>query len=418
MPPTTDSAAQSVHTSAAQSVHAEHPAFPMPRSCPMRVPEQYAQLRAEAPISKVALQHGRTAWLLTRQEDIREFLVHPQVSTDRLHPGSPLQVRLPVGVPKERLVGMVGMDGPEHIARRRLVLPEFTVKRVQRMRPRVQEIVDTCLTSMLDAGRSADLIEAFAAPVPSMVVCELLGVPYADNAFFLAKTAVILSRNATRAEQEQAYAELLDYLGEVVSDKEREPSDDLIGRLINNLRDSGAYDRDLVLGMARLLLVAGHEATPNMIALGTIGLLEHPHQLAELRADPGLVPQAVEEMLRYFSISDQATFRVALSDIEIGGVTIREGEGVIGLNASANWDGDFYENPEVLDIRRDVGRHLAFGYGPHQCIGQNLVRMNLEVVLSTLFARVPGLRLAVPAAELPLKNDQIVYGVHELPVTW
>ncbi|GHG81356.1 cytochrome P450 [Streptomyces griseocarneus] len=393
-------------------------AFPYPRTCPMQPPKEYASLRAEQPISKVTLASGRTAWLLTRHEHIRQLLASPDVSSNMAHPGYPLHFDIPAEVMEQMRPVMLAMDPPVHTAQRKMVIPEFTVKRVLQLRPRIQEIVDECISAMLAGEGPVDLVEALALPVPSLAISELLGVPYADRAFFQDCSKKIVSVDTDPQERNQAHQDLQAYFAELITAKEADPGDDLLSRLVLKNRETSTLDHAGLVGMANVLLVGGFETTANMISLGVVGLLENPDQLAKLTADPALAPQAVDELLRYFSIADQVTSRVMLEDIEIGGVLIRAGEGVIGLSASANFDEDVYPDPDRLDIDRGGKHHLAFGHGIHQCIGQNLAKMELEVVFTTLFARIPGLKLAAPVAELPFKDSMGVYGLHRLPVAW
>lgn len=219
-------------------------------------------------------------------------------------------------------------------------------------------------------------------------------------------------------DRRRAFGELYAYIDDLVTRKESAPGDDLFGRQIDRQRQEGAVDHEGLVSLAFLLLTAGHETTANMISLGVVGLLTHPEQLTLVKADPGRTPMAVEELLRYFSIADGVTSRLATEDVELGGVRIRAGEGVVVSGLSANWDPAVFANPGELDVERGARHHLAFGFGPHQCLGQNLARMELRIVFDTLFRRIPGLRLAVPLEELPFKSDAVIYGVHELPVTW
>jgi cytochrome P450 len=200
--------------------------------------------------------------------------------------------------------------------------------------------------------------------------------------------------------------------------KESEPGDDLFSRQIARQREEGTLDHASLVSMAFLLLLAGHETTANMISLGVVGLLENPEQLAQIKADPSKTPMAVEELLRYFSIVEIATSRVATEDVRIGGVTIKAGEGVVVSGLSANWDPAMFENPAELDVQRGARHHIAFGYGPHQCLGQNLARLELQIVFDTLFRRIPTLRLAAPVDDIPFKSNASIYGAYELPVTW
>jgi cytochrome P450 len=246
----------------------------------------------------------------------------------------------------------------------------------------------------------------------------MLGVPYDDHDFFQTHSARLLNRNASIQERQSATLELVVYLDKLVRAKEEDPGDDLLGRQILKQRESGEADHGALLGTAFLLLLAGHETTANMISLGTLMLLRHPDALAALREDPAKIPNAVEELLRYFTIAELAMVRVATEDVELGGTVIPAGEGVLTLANTGNRDPHVFEDANRFDIDRGARNHLAFGYGPHQCLGQNLARVELEIVFETLFRRVPGLRLAVPAEELSFKDDATVYGMHELPVTW
>ncbi|GAA5170596.1 cytochrome P450 [Amycolatopsis dongchuanensis] len=363
-------------------------------------------------MARVVLPNGRELWALTRLQDIRTMLTDPRFSSDRSHPGFPVLTGQQQTTTNLR-VSMIGMDPPEHGPVRRSVLRDFTVKRVAALRPRIQEVVDEHLDAMLAGPKPADLVQALSLPVSSLIICELLGVPYADHEFFQEQSAKLLRRTAPREELAAALGALQKYLLELVQRKEREPGDDLLTRQLPRYDDQ----RELV-GLAFLLLVAGHETTANMISLGTIMLLEHPEALAAIREDPAKVPNAVEELLRYFTIAEYASRRVAVEDVELGGVRIRAGDGVLPLGAIANRDPEAFDNPDEFDIERGARHHIAFGFGAHQCLGQNLARMELQVVFETLFQRAPSLRLAVPSGELQYKDDGIVYGVYELPVTW
>lgn len=312
------------------------------------------------------------------------------------------------------------MDDPEHARLRRMVMAPFTVRRVETMRPAVQRIVDDLTDALLAGPTPVDLVPAFALPVPSLVICMLLGVPYADHDFFQRQSQTIINRDTTPEQRGAAMGALVGYLDGLVGDKLAGPSDDLLSGLAERVR-AGELTRPEAAQMGMLLLIAGHETTANMIALGTLALLENPDQLALLRdaADPAVVAGAVEELLRYLNITHTGRRRTALTDIEYAGQIIRAGEGVIFPNDVANRDpGAFAGDPDRLDLRRDSRRHIAFGYGVHQCLGQPLARLELQVVYGTLYRRIPTLRLAVDRARIPFKHDGSVYGVYELPVTW
>lgn len=394
-----------------------HPAasWPIEKTCPFTMPPEYAALREEQPIASFPTPTGKVGWLVTRHEDVQKILLDPRVTADRLHPAFP-SVPIPEELIKELDMSLVSMDPPIHTERRALLIPEFTVKRMHALRPRIQRIVDDHITAMLEKGPPADLMEDFALPVPSLMICELLGVPL-EHHEFVQKTARSMI-SISHEERFHANRALLAFMAKVVEAKEGNPTDDLFGRLIVKNREAGLLlDRDDMVAFAKLLLLAGHETSANMISLGTVMLLRNPEQLAALKADPSLMPNAVEELLRYFSITDYLTSRGAKEDIEIGGVTIRAGDAIIALCGAGNRDPEVYPDPDELDIRRKARNHLGFGHGVHQCLGQNMARMELEIAYGTLFRRIPTLRLAVPVEELPFK-DSPPFGVHSVPVEW
>ncbi|MFC0545735.1 cytochrome P450 [Kutzneria chonburiensis] len=394
------------------------PAYPMARAagCPFDPPPQ---LLAAEPISRVRIWDGSTPWLITDYETQRSVLGDQRFSADSRKDGFPV-VSAAVRARRERGRAFISMDDPEHDRHRKMLTRNFMIKRVEAMRPRVQEIVDGLIDDMLAGDQPADLVADFALPVPSLVICELLGVPYADHDFFQARSKKIVSRSTTVEDAVQATEELRSYLMDLVLAKEKEPTDDMIGRLVADQLANGELTRDEVVGMASLMLIAGHETTANMIALGTLALLEHPAQLAELRGtdDPRLIANAVEELLRYLTIVHGGRRRVATEDVEIAGQLVRAGEGVILANDAGNRNQDAFPEPDRLDIHRQARHHVAFGFGVHQCLGQPLARMELQVVYSTLYRRIPTLELAVPFEEIQFKHDAFVYGVHSLPVTW
>jgi cytochrome P450 len=396
------------------------PEFPMPRTEPFDPPAGYAELGAQGPVSRAVMPTGDPVWVVTGHEHVRRILIDPRVSSDRAHPGFPTIVQVTEEMRRRSSAigkSLIGADPPEHTDRRRMLITEFTVRRVQALRPRIQEIVDDRIDAMLAGDRPADLFADLALPVPSLVICELLGVPYEDRSFFQSRSRTLLSRTVDPEVRDATAEELRAYFDELIAAKQAKPEDDLLGRLIERNADVAVFSHEMLVGLATLLLIAGHETTSNVISLGTLALLEHPDQLAALNADPTLIPNAVEEMLRFLTIVE-AGFRVALADIEIEGTVIKAGDGLIALASSANRDDAAFEQPEGFDISRGARHHVAFGYGIHQCLGQNLARTELAIVFGTLFRRIPGLRLAVPVTELPFKNDSFIYGVNALPVTW
>ncbi|MFD8686912.1 cytochrome P450 [Streptomyces sp. NPDC059651] len=390
-------------------------AFPQNRTCPYHPPAGYPSTsRGQQPVSRVRLFDGRTVWLVTGHAEARSLLVDPRLSSDRENPAFPVFTQR-LAKTSVRRVELVGVDDPEHRAQRRMLIPSFTVRRAAALRPSIQEIVGRLLDAMVEQGPPAELVDAFALPVPSMVICALLGVPYADHDFFEAQSRKLL-RGPAGSDVDEAREALNEYFHTLIARKRRHPGEGLLDELIAKQLETGSVDLEELVRLAQILLVAGHETTANMISLGTFTLLRHPDQLALMREGAG-VPVAVEELLRFLSIVDGLS-RVAVEDIEVGGVTVRAGDGVLLSAAVINRDASVYPAPDELDLGRGARNHVAFGFGIHQCLGQNLARAELEIALPALFGRLPGLRLAVPAEEVPFKPGDTLQGLVELPVTW
>ncbi|MFJ6671406.1 cytochrome P450 [Actinosynnema sp. NPDC091369] len=389
--------------------------FPLPRAagCPLDPPPALRDLQRDAPLTRVRLWDGSTPWLVTRYADQRAVLADRRVSADMTRPDYPRQA------PGNASLSFIGMDDPEHARLRRMVGAAFAVKNVAAMRPALQKIVDDALDALGAGPNPVDLVEAFALPVPSLVICDLLDVPYADHDFFQHNSRTLINRGSTPEQCAAASGELAAYLGRLVEAKLERPGDDLLSRLGERIAAGELTVREAT-EMAVLLLIAGHETTANMIALSTVALLRHPDQLALLRDrdDPAVAANAVEELLRYLTITHSGRRRVALEDIEVAGQVVRAGEGLVLPNDVANRDPEAFPDPDRLDLTRRARHHVAFGFGVHQCLGQPLARLELEVVYRTLYRRLPTLRLAVDFDELPFKHDGFVYGVYELPVAW
>ncbi|MFI9169439.1 cytochrome P450 [Streptomyces lincolnensis] len=394
------------------------PEFPMPRQarCPFDPPPALKDLQEKAPLTKVRLWDGSEPWLVTKYADQRALLGDPRVSADTDSPGYPTKASPEGG---EGKLSFIMMDDPEHARLRRMVTAPFAIKRVEALRPAVQKIVDDLIDAMLGRPGPVDLVEEFALPIPSLVICELLGVPYDDHAFFQDNTKTMVHRDATPEQRGRASREVAGYLATLIGKRLAEPRDDLLSGIAGRVT-AGEIDHRQATEMALLLLIAGHETTANMIALGTLALLQNPDQLALLREsdDPKFVAGAVEELLRYLHITHLGRRRAVTEDIEIGGRLVRAGEGVIMANEIANRDPEVFPDPDRLDLTRDARRHVAFGFGVHQCLGQPLARMELQVVYGTLYKRIPTLELACALEDVRFKNDAFIYGVHELPVSW
>lgn len=396
------------------------PAYPFePAAGPFDQPGQLEQLAEQTPISRITLPTGRPAWLVTGHAEIRAMLRDPAFSADFDKPGFPLLRELPEDFDRERNRAgfFIRMDAPEHTHYRRLLTPEFMIRGVQRLEPLIQETVDGFLSAMVAAGPPADLVQAYALPVPSLVICHLLGVPYVDHAYFQERSRLLLSRNTPMDEVRAAADELRAYLSDLVTAKERDGGDDLVARLAARI-GAGELTHDDVVGVSLLLLIAGHETTANMIGLSAIVLLDHPQQYAALAADPAAAAPVVEELLRYLTIVRNGLTRVAVADTRIGDQPVRAGEGVIVSLAAANRDASVFAEPDRFDVTRGALQHVAFGFGVHQCIGQPLARTELRIALVALAKRLPGLRLTIPVGDVPLRTDSVVFGVQALPVAW
>jgi pentalenic acid synthase len=390
-------------------------AFPQNRTCPYHPPTGYDPLRATRPLTRVTLYDGRPAWLVTGHTLARELLTDPRLSTDRTRDGFPATTARFAAV-RDRTPALLGVDDPAHRVQRRRLVPGFTLRRATELRPRIQRIVDGLLDAMIAQGPPAELVSAFALPVPSMVICSLLGVPYADHEFFEEQSRRLL-RGPAAADTQEARERLEEYLGGLIDRKRKEPGEGVLDDLVQQQLRDGALDRAELISLAVILLVAGHETTANMISLGTYTLLRHPERLAELRADRALLPAAVEELMRMLSIAD-GLLRLAVEDIEVAGTTVRAGDAVVFSTSVINRDQDVYPDPDTLDFHRPARHHVAFGFGIHQCLGQNLARAELEIALGSLIERLPTLRLAAPPDRIPFKPGDTIQGMLELPVTW
>ncbi|GAB3803256.1 cytochrome P450 [Micromonospora zhanjiangensis] len=399
----------------------ELPAYPFDNPRDPFIPLAEAQRSGlVGPPSRVRLPTGGWAWLVTRHADIRHLLRQPGLSSDLTRPGFPLMRELPADFDRNNARGsFIRMDGAEHAKFRRILTPEFMIKNIRRLEPLIQQTVDETLNAMRDAGPPADLVQAFALPVPSMVICHLLGVPYQDHEFFQTRSNKLINLLTPVEEVRVAADELSEYLDGLVTTKLAErPAEDLLSRLVHERLATGELTREEIVGVALLLLIAGHETTANMIGLSTLVLLREPERFAALGADPTGAAALVEELLRYLSIVRTGLLRVATEDTEIGGQPVRAGEGVIALLSLANRDEAVFAEPDGFSLDRSVNPHIAFGFGVHQCIGQPLARAELRIALVELARRFPTLRTDATPEELPKRDTSVVYGLAELPVTW
>ncbi|MER8269390.1 cytochrome P450 [Streptomyces griseus] len=372
----------------------------------------YAKLRAEGPVHAVRTEEmEQRVWLVVGHAEARAALADQRLGKDWRHTGLWTESEAALSA------NMLELDAPHHTRLRRLVSREFTARRIEALRPRVTEITGELLDAMAPRG-SADLVDALAFPLPMTVICELLGVPDIDRDAFRALSNGIVTPTPEQRGADPAGA-MGAYLDELIENKRRSPGDDLLSGLIRTgeADGEGLSSAELV-GMAFLLLVAGHETTVNLIANGVRALLDHPDQLALLRADPGLLDNAVEEMLRYDGPVETATFRFARETLTIGDTEIHVDEPVLVALASADRDPLRFRDPDTFDIRREPQGHLGFGHGVHYCLGAPLARMEARIAIGALLERFPGLARDPSGGELDWLPGLLMRGARGLPVRW
>lgn len=403
-------------------VRTDIPAYPMDRdrACPFAPPPGVMQLGAEAPLSRVQIWDGSTPWLITGYEAARTLFADSRVSVDDCLEGFPHWNEHMLSISTRRPRSVFNTDAEEHTRFRRMLSKPFTFKRVEGLRPVIQKVTDEAIDDILAGPQPADIVEKLALPVPTIVISEMLGVPYDDHEFFQEHANRGLARYATAEDTAAGAMSLHGYLVDLVKQKMENPAEDAISDLAERV-SAGEIDVKEAAQLGTGLLIAGHETTANMIGIGVLALLQNPEQADLLRNtdDPKVIANATEELMRYLSIIQNGQRRIALEDIEIGGETIRAGEGIIIDLAPANWDSAEFPNPEKLDLTREnAGGELGFGYGRHQCVGQQLARAELQIVFHTLLRRIPTMSLAIPFDEVPFKDDRLAYGVYSLPINW
>jgi cytochrome P450 len=378
-----------------------------------------AAMRDDEGVREVDTAFGMPAFLVARHADVKAVLADSARFSNESRrafdaPGAPEfsdEER-----EQMRAGNLLGVDPPEHTRLRRMLTPEFTVRRMRRLEPRIIEIVDDHLDAMEKAGAPADVVADFALPVPSLVICELLGVPYADRAEFQERTSKLLDISLPMDERMDLGRESREYMADLVARAQAEPGEDMLGMLVREHGDDLTTDE--LIGIAGLLLIAGHETTSNMLGLGTLALLRHPDQLALVRDDPAAVAPAVEELLRFLGIVHSGIPRTTTEDVEVGGVAIPADSLVILALAAANRDPRVVADGDRLDITRDAAGHVAFGHGVHHCLGAPLARMEMRIAFPALLRRFPDLKLAVPFEEVGFRAFHFIYGLQSLPVTW
>lgn len=351
----------------------------------------YQRLRSASPVHRITGPDGSPAWIVTRYDDVRQALQDSRLSLDKRHStGGYAGFALPPALD----ANLLNMDPPDHTRLRRLVGSAFTPGRIQRLREPIRKTAEQLLDPLGEHGR-IDLIPSYAAPLAITVICDLLGVPDHHRVDFRGWTSALVAPDPARpADTREAVAAMLGFFTELLADKRRRPADDLLSDLIGVREASDALGDDELMSLAFLLLLAGFENTVHLLGNAVLALLRHPRQLALVREDPALLPDAVEELARFDGPALLAIRRFATEDLVLGGVTVRAGQTVLLSLAAANRDPGRFEDPDRLDIGRTATGHLALGLGIHYCLGATLARTETEIALATLFARLPDLRVA------------------------
>jgi cytochrome P450 len=377
---------------------------------------RHRQLLGGQPFARVELPDGDVGWLAGGYDEVRQVVTDPRFSRAR----AVAPDRALLGFEVFASASINGMDPPEHTRRRRLLAKAFTVRRVEALRPRVSGIVGELIEGMLRGPQPADLVAAFALPLPVRVICEMLGVPEADMAQFHAWSDTVLGDWQRDSEVIMtAMVSMYEYFGWLIELKRAEPGDDLMTALIAARDNGDRLSETELTTLGCTLLIGGHETTANQICQSLVTLLGHPDELARLVAEPALIPAGVEELLRFVPIGGTLPpARMATQDVAVGDWTVRAGEVVVPLYATANRDPSEFSDPDRLDVGRQLVSHLGFGAGAHHCLGAQLARMELQEAFRGLLGGLPGLRLAVPASELNYKPGMAIFSLRELPVGW
>jgi cytochrome P450 RapN len=390
--------------------------YPFSEAQRLDLDPEYGRLRDNGELARVRMPYGGEAWMATSYEDVKTVLGDLRFSR-----AATLGIDVPRMMPLTQTESnLLTMDPPDHSRLRKLVAKAFTMRRIEMLRPRAQEVVDGLLDTIEAQGPPADLVEGLALPLPITMICELLGVPYEDRDSFRAWSDAALAFNAFTVEEIQAGRDgLRTYLAGLVAKHREQPDDSLLSELVRARDEEERLTEDELVVFGVTLLVAGHETTANQTGNFLYTLLSTPHLQRELQDDPGLLDAAVEEMLRVVPLGAAVGFpRIALEDVVLSGTLVKAGEAVLTQNASANRDGSVFDHPEEIDFHRENNPHIAFGHGVHHCLGAQLARLELQVAVGTVLRRFPGIRFAVPVDEVPFKTGRLVRGLQALPVTW
>ncbi|MFI1050126.1 cytochrome P450 [Streptomyces griseoruber] len=389
-------------------------------TCPFAPPPGLRALNDHAPVTRARIWDGSTPWLVTGHAAQRAILSDPRVSSNDKLAGFPYPNKAMAETAHHHPLTIFNADGADHTRIRRMMTRPFTRPRMEALRPQIQQFTDELIDTMLAGPKPVDLVHALSLPLPSLMICALLGVPYEDHDFFQEHASFATRSDKTTEEQQAANQALGGYLAGLLQKKMGEPTEDVLSDFATRIKDGDLTLPEATL-LSMILLIAGHETSANMITLGTALLLDNPGQLARLREidDTRDVANAVDEILRYLTVATFGQRRIAAADFTFEGADIKAGDGIIVPLPAGNWDPEAFPEPEKLDLTRKANHHHAFGWGIHQCLGQQLARIELQVVFGTLYRRVPTLRLAVDRDALAFRPaDALAFGIGELPVTW
>jgi cytochrome P450 len=405
----------STETVSDEASHTGSPWFPQLRDDPFRPPAAYERWREEAPVVEAELHSDQRAWVVLRYDEVRETLEHPAISVDAQHPHFP---KVRKGVTSRANDTMLRhMDAPMHGKYRRMMTRQFTAKRVNELRPELEQIVTDAIDAILAKGGPVDLHQELSLVIPTKVICALLGVDYSISGEIQRLSGLTTSASTPADELMAAAQAMYGLLDAEINAQYENPREGLIGTLIEESR-KGEIEHRQILGQIFMTIVAGHETTANTISMGMLQLLANPGLRARVAADPSLIPGMVEDMIRMHSLVDGTLSRVAREDLVIGGQEIKAGEGVIVTISAPNYDPRHWENPYELNIERNERAHISFGAGPHMCLGQNLARAELYLAFEQLLTRIPTLRVAFVSEPVVMQNDGFIYGVRNLMVDW
>ncbi|MDL5205415.1 cytochrome P450 [Streptomyces sp. ALI-76-A] len=378
-------------------------------------PEIFDELREKRPLAKMVYPDGHVGWITANYELARKVLSDPRFSHSTEIGHFPVTHRGQVMPNHPKIPGMfIHMDPPDHTRYRRLLTAEFTARRANRLTARAEAVAAEQIDVMRQAGPSVDLVANFAKPLSLRVLSELVGLPYSEVDRYGHAPTLLHDSDGDPQEVAAAMQQAVTFFAEVIERRRTEPEDDLISRLVAD----GQLTTEELCNIVTLLLFAGYETTESALAVGVFALLHHTDQLAALRADPSKLDAAIEELLRYLTVNQYDTYRTALEDIELNGETVKKGDSVTVSLPAANRDPAKFGCPAELDIDRETSGHMAFGFGIHQCLGQNLARVQLRAGFSALLRAFPGLRLAIDFEEVPLRLKGSVFAVKSLPVSW